>query len=144
MKINISNTTGNKFDKKITKIIKKVVKKTVNLSSKKFDEINIVFVKDTEIKKLNRRFLNKNRPTDVIAFNYPETSPLKIADIYISVDTAMKNSKIYSIEFETEIIILSIHGALHITGHTDHTQNQRKKMNLLTLKIIKSIFDKII
>lgn len=144
MKINIENKSKNKLKKDFIKTIKKTVLKTLKFSKKEFDEINIIFVSDKEIKKINKKFLNKNKTTDVIAFNYPSAYPLELADIFISTDTAKKNSKDYGLFFETELLILCVHGTLHISGYDDKTKSQRKKMNETTFKILKNVFDKII
>lgn len=144
MKINIENKSKRKLNRDLIKTLKKTVLKTLKFSKKKFDEINIIIVSDQEIKKINKKFLNKNKTTDVIAFNYPSAYPLKLADIFISADTAKKNSKDYGLLFETELLILCVHGTLHISGYDDKTKSQRKKMNEISFKIIKNLFDKII
>ncbi len=139
MKLNIHNTTGYKISKELISMIKRSIKKTLELSNKNFDELNIIFVDNKEIKKINRKFLKKNRTTDVIAFNFPKTTPLNISEVYICVDKAIENSRIYKIPFEVEVLILVIHGVLHVSGYDDGTKLLRKKMNNLTLKILKSI-----
>ncbi|HOJ87222.1 MAG TPA: rRNA maturation RNase YbeY [Elusimicrobiales bacterium] len=144
MKIDIENNSKKNLNEDFIKTIKKTVLKTLEFSKKEFDEINVILVTDPEIKKINKKFLNKNKTTDVIAFNYPSAYPLKLADIFISADTAKKNSKYYGLAFETELLILCVHGTLHISGYDDKTKSQRKKMNELTFKIIKNVFDKII
>lgn len=138
MKINIFNETAIRFKRKFINTIKMLVKNTLK---KNFNEVNLIFVGDNEIKKLNKKFLNKDKTTDVIAFNYNnEIMQQKLADIYISLDTAKKNAKEYGLEFETEILILVVHGTLHIAGYNDKTKKERKKMNELSLKILKTLF----
>lgn len=140
VKINIFNQTHKTSINKLKSFIRKAATGTLNIKKSKFEEINIIFVDDNEIKRINKNFLSKNRATDVISFNYlKHNPPLNQADIFISADTAYKNSKIYSLSFISEIIILVIHGILHALDYNDKTVNQRKKMSELTLKILKKI-----
>ena len=97
--------------------------------------INIIFIDDEEIRKLNNNYRNINRPTDVLSFSYLEDSidegegeiPSVIGEIYISPRTAQENSieqgKDWNLDFE--IILLVIHGILHIYGY-DHEQEEEK------------------
>lgn len=139
MEINIINKTSDKTISKLEKLIKNITYKTLN---KKIDEIDLIFVTDKTIKQINKKFLKKDRPTDVIAFNYKNTLPIKVADILISTQRAKKNSKIYNINYETEILILVCHGLLHILGYNDNTKENLKKMSSKTLKILKPILIK--
>jgi len=139
MKIIITNTTSKKIEKKFYQYIKKAVTKTLLYSKKKFNEVNIIFVNDRKIKEINRKFLHKNKPTDVVVFNYDLNIPSKYGDIYISIDTALRNSKVYRMDFKTEILILVIHGTLHLAGYDDSTFKKRKKMNEKTLEVIKKL-----
>ena len=163
MKIIITNTTSKKIEKKFYQYIKKAVTKTLLYSKKKFEGVNpvrdnpderrdvgclwqpisngvnIIFVNDRKIKEINRKFLHKNKPTDVVVFNYDLNIPFKYGDIYISIDTALRNSKVYRMDFKTEILILVIHGTLHLAGYDDSTFKKRKKMNEKTLEVIKKL-----
>ncbi len=58
--------------------------------------------------------------TDVLAFDLKRNKSELIADIYISADTALVNSRIYSSDLKTELCLYVIHGLLHILGYDDH------------------------
>jgi len=94
------------------------------LRLKKGSEYNIIFVDDAGITDLNKRFLSRNRPTDVITFNYPGGS----ADIFISAETAKSNSAFYGQSFLTEVLRLIVHGVLHARGYTDYTKKDKENM----------------
>ncbi|MEA3307304.1 MAG: rRNA maturation RNase YbeY [Elusimicrobiota bacterium] len=55
------------------KLLKSVAEETLKSIRNKNFETSIIFVNAAEIKKINKQFLDKNRLTDVIAFNYPTT-----------------------------------------------------------------------
>jgi rRNA maturation RNase YbeY len=137
MKINIENKVKNKKVEELKGILLNLILKTLKKHNQKFDEINIIFVNNNEIRKINKKYLSKNSTTDVISFSYADISGMKFADIFISTDTATKNASIYEINFETEIIILTLHGILHAIGFDDLSKNQRIKMSKETLKILK-------
>ncbi len=71
--------------------------------------VNIVFVSENEIQKLNKDFRDKNELTDVLSFKLSD----EIAEVYISPEYIKKNTK----DFEIEIIRMIIHGILHIKGY---------------------------
>lgn len=94
--------------------------------------INIIFADDRTVRQLNRRFLRKNRNTDVIAFSYDSQPANKFesseGDVYISVPEAIRNAKIYGEPLKREILRLVIHGLLHLAGISDKTPRQKRRM----------------
>jgi probable rRNA maturation factor len=96
-------------------------------------EINISFISDTKIRKLNALYHGRNYPTDVLAFDLSGDKESLIADIYISADTALKNSRIFRTDPRSELYLYVIHAMLHIAGYDDHSLKEtglmRKKEN---------------
>ncbi|MCD6116393.1 rRNA maturation RNase YbeY [bacterium] len=95
-------------------------------------EINIIFCDNKKITQLNRNYLKKNRPTDVIAFSMDEDEIIQDdnirGEIYISVEQAEIQSKIYKSAFNTEVMRLVVHGMLHLAGWDDSTDDLREQM----------------
>ncbi|MCS7314994.1 MAG: rRNA maturation RNase YbeY [Bryobacterales bacterium] len=81
---------------------------------------------DAELRRLNRRFLGKDRATDVLSFPAPpgwpggEPGRPPLGEIAISVDRAARQARRYGHSLEEEIGILMLHGLLHLRG-MDHT-----------------------
>ncbi len=103
--------------------------------------VNLVFTDGPGIKKLNRRFLGKDRLTDVIAFNFPH-SPVPGADwgeIYVCVPVAARQAKTMGHSALAELLVLTVHGALHLAGMDDSTPELRRAMNLKTARILKKL-----
>jgi len=104
-------------------------------------EVNLVLTDGPGIKALNRRFLGKNRLTDVIAFNLPEApvpgSPW--GEIYVCVPVAARQAKAMGHSRLTELLVLAAHGALHLAGMDDATPQQRRRMNLRTAALLKKL-----
>ncbi|MCX8015160.1 MAG: rRNA maturation RNase YbeY [candidate division WOR-3 bacterium] len=90
------------------------------------DVLNIVFVNDAYIKELNKRFLKRNYPTDVLAFPikmniYERTGTISDnvwGEIYISKDRAKEQAKELKIKVNDEICNLIKHGILHLLGYS--------------------------
>lgn len=117
-KKNLPKTSG----KKIIELI---------LKDKKIKKgfISIIYCTDEYLLNINREYLNHNYTTDVITFVLEE-KPL-LSEIYISIDTASTQSTEYNVSLRNEILRLIAHGALHIVGYDDRTDESREKMRLL-------------
>lgn len=80
-------------------------------------EVNVGITSNREIQALNRRFRQKNKPTDVLSF--PSATPGVAGDIAISLEIAADNSAELGHPLATEVKILILHGMLHLAGY-DH------------------------
>lgn len=91
-------------------------------------EVNVSFISDRKIKSLNRLYHGRDFSTDVLAFDLSNDNKELVADIYISADTAVSNSKIFSTDPQTELYLYVIHGMLHLAGYDDHRPRETKLM----------------
>jgi probable rRNA maturation factor len=98
-------------------------------------EISLVFVNDEIIRRLNKHYLNKDKPTNVLSFSLQEgefnqINPQLLGDIVVSIDTARKDAAKGGISLEAEIDFLIIHGLLHLLGynHENTTGTETKRM----------------
>ncbi len=84
--------------------------------------VNVVFVNDRRIHELNRRFLKRDRPTNVISFNcdgpHLPGEPRLLGEVYISRDRARDQSHEYGVSYSSELRRLVLHGLLHLLGLT--------------------------
>ena len=92
-------------------------------------ELSIILANDRILQNLNRRFLNSDRPTDVIAFPLGENDEGPWGEVYISEDRARDQALEYCLPYQEELIRLIIHGVLHLIGYQDETADLRKKMD---------------
>lgn len=93
-------------------------------------EVSVLFVKDPEIQALNQQWRTKNKPTDVLSFSAQEGAHMPgmenmLGDIVISVDRAKAQSEQWQHEFAEEIVVLFVHGLMHLLGH-DHEQGKQE------------------
>jgi probable rRNA maturation factor len=78
---------------------------------------------DRELRRLNREFLDKDAPTDVLSFPAPDPSSDGLGEIAISVDRAREQAQRYAHSLHDEIAILMLHGVLHLQG-LDHERDR--------------------
>ncbi|MFH1368112.1 MAG: rRNA maturation RNase YbeY [Elusimicrobiota bacterium] len=99
--------------------------------------INLILLDDAKIKKLNSRFRNVRRKTDVISFRY-STAPLE-GDIFLSRGVSKRQAAGQKHSWADELAYLAIHGILHLFGYTDYTPTARKRMFAVQDKIFGQI-----
>lgn len=98
-------------------------------------ELTLLFVTDLAIRRLNRAYRQKDKPTDVLSFPTDEKGffrkiPLKpLGDIVISVETAERQAKDKKHSFEKELKFLLIHGFLHLLGY-DHEISREEEIRM--------------
>ena len=122
------------FPKKY-RFIKKKVSLTILLSNNK------------NIKKLNKKFRNKNKPTDVLSFPSEKKLNIKkssyIGDIIISYEFMNKPKILSTLEFKSKVTKIFIHSFLHLLGYDHIKLKDFRKMLLEEKKIYKTITTKI-
>ena len=130
---NIFNQTNYDIDDEI-KVMKKYVNDTLEMEKVSNAEFNIIFVDNSFIKELNKKYRNIDRETDVISFaledEKEEDSFLDnrmLGDIYISVDKAKSQAIEYGHSLKREISFLAVHGLLHLLGY-DHMNKEDEEV----------------
>jgi len=90
--------------------------------------INIIFCSDEFLFDLNVQYLSHHSLTDIITFSYSEDLKITTGDIYISIDRARENARIYNVKLYKEVCRLIIHGILHLTGYDDKSPEDKTVM----------------
>lgn len=108
----------------------------LNYVNRNDNEISLLFVDNEEIRSLNKRYLNRDYPTNVISFSLTDgqhgnINPHVLGDIVISVEKAIEDAEEADIELNDEIDFLMIHGVLHLLGynHEDTSETEAIKMD---------------
>lgn len=81
-------------------------------------EITLVLAGDRLLRRLNRDFRGKDRPTDVLSFP-GDGGEGGLGDVVISVETAERNARALGRTLPRELDVLALHGFLHVLGY-DH------------------------
>ncbi len=90
-------------------------------------ELSVLLVSDRRMRALNRRYRNKDRATDVLAFplregRFSRFRGALLGDVVISVQVAKRQAKECGHSLRDEIARLLVHGILHLLGY-DHERN---------------------
>ena len=97
--------------------------------------LSFEIIDDELIADLNKKWLNKVGPTDVLSFpiisendSYIDMPIIELGDLFISLDTAHKQSKEFNHSIKEEMILLASHGFLHLLGWDHRDNNELDKM----------------
>ncbi|MHC4600145.1 MAG: rRNA maturation RNase YbeY [Planctomycetota bacterium] len=94
--------------------------------------LSLALVDDEKIAALNRRFADREGPTDVLAFplfepGLDDPDP-ELGEIVVSAETAARQAEDQGHGFEHEIALLALHGFLHLLGRDDRDPAEREAM----------------
>jgi len=107
-------------------------------------ELSILLVDDQQIETLNKKYLNRIGPTNVIAFpmregQFNDITPSLLGDVVISVETAKNEAHAANLSMQNRFNQLLIHGILHLVGYDHETtakeahRMEKKSNELLTV-----------
>lgn len=90
-------------------------------------ELSVSIVGDRTMRIVNREYLAKDRPTNVISFSLQEGecvggNPCALGDVIISADTAAREAEEGGMAFFERLSFLLMHGILHLCGY-DHERS---------------------
>ena len=130
---------NNLWNKKIKKTdiffnsLAKVFPKKYRFNKKKVS-LTILLTNNKIIKKLNKKFRNKNKATDILSFPSQKKINIKkspyIGDIAISYEFMNKPKALSTLEFKNKVTKIFIHGFLHLLGY-DHIKLKDFKVMLI-------------
>jgi probable rRNA maturation factor len=83
-------------------------------------EVDVLLASDAQIRSLNKSFRGKDKATDVLSFPAPpEIFKQHAGDLAISLETAVRQARMYGHSLRDEVRTLLLHGLLHLSG-LDH------------------------
>jgi probable rRNA maturation factor len=90
-------------------------------------ELSVLLVDDAGIREINRDYLDRDHPTNVISFAMQEgegsgLTPDLLGDVVISTETAARDAADADISYLHELYFLLLHGVLHLLGY-DHERS---------------------
>ena len=87
---------------------------------KKLQSLDIIFCSDEYLLEINKQHLQHNFYTDIITFDLSDSpTSSMIGELYISIDRVKDNATVLNISFNTELLRVIFHGALHLCGYKD-------------------------
>jgi rRNA maturation RNase YbeY len=109
-----------------TQPIERAVSLAFDLHAKRASGACVLLTRDERIHELNLRFRSVDAPTDVLTF--PSGDETFLGDVAISVPYATRQAAARGVPLEQELAFLAIHGALHLLGYDDETEEERAGM----------------
>jgi probable rRNA maturation factor len=98
-------------------------------------EVEVLLADDPTLRRLNKSFRGKNKPTDVLSFPTPaEIAHTHAGDLAISLETAARQAAAYCHSLRDEVKILLLHGLLHLSGLDHETDNGEMAAREATLR----------
>lgn len=127
-------------------------------------EMSLIFCDEDSMTKLNEQYMDKEGPTDVLAFpvdddivgsgRNPDNGgrgpgtpaeddeiPQLIGDVYISPTIALKQANERDKSFDSEVALLVVHGTLHLLSYDHYEPDEREQMQGREREILKEFFE---
>lgn len=158
MHLHFENKTRKQVD---TRLLELYVKKAEKLLDKRLKTycpkgakvndlgLDIFFVSDKEIQRINKEYRGKDKPTDVISFSYVEDRNFMpfvkgviftAGEIFMSLDTIARQAKEKGLERDDEMVYMLIHGFLHVFGHDHETDREERDMEKASFQILGKLY----
>jgi len=96
----------------------------IDKEEKAIKEISFNFCNDKELLKVNQEFLSHDNLTDIITFDYSDSSGI-IGEILISTERVKDNALDFDQPFDVELRRIMVHGILHLCGYKDKSDDEK-------------------
>jgi len=127
------------------KSLKEKARAILNALGSPDGELSILLLDDLQIAVLNNDYLQREGPTNVIAFPmregaFAEITPDLLGDVVISLETAEKEGLAAGMSMEERLGELLVHGILHLFGY-DHetTETEAQRMEAKSRELLKQL-----
>lgn len=126
-------------------VYKRAVDKAFATSKRKFrGEVNVIFLRRAEMLRMNRHYLGHDWDTDVITFEHDRAPGVSgdehpIGDIIVSSWMTRGQARELGHSALEEAATLVVHGALHLLGHDDYREKDRKRMFAVQNRVVASL-----
>lgn len=117
--------------------IRRDVRRALTLLGMRDRELSLLFVDDEGIRALNRGWLRRDRPTNVIAFPLSEgdfggLNPAVLGDVAVSVEAARREAQTAGIPCEDALFYLALHGVLHLAGYEHEGPGNKARARIMS------------
>ncbi|HEV2474754.1 MAG TPA: rRNA maturation RNase YbeY [Chthonomonadales bacterium] len=148
MNLDLLNTTGRNLP---TERMVRAVSRLLESMGRDDAELCIVLVDDTTMQELNNRHRAQDKSTDVLSFSQRESlpgapsvhsppgAPELLGDVVVSLETAERQAQAAGHSLEHELALLGVHGALHLLGNEDDSEEGAEAMRLQQDRILTDI-----
>ena len=119
--------------------IEKIVERSVAAALtaeriKKPVELSVVLATDAAVRKLNKAYRGKDKPTNVLSF--PAGDPSLLGDVVLAYGTVAREAKAENKPFQNHVSHLVVHGVLHLLGYDHEKASEAEIMEARETKIL--------
>jgi probable rRNA maturation factor len=108
-------------------------------------DLSIVVTTNLIIQRLNKKYLGGNSPTDVLSFpsleNNCDTGNIYLGDVVLAYPYVNDQALSLGVPFKNELVLLLIHGILHLLGYNHGTPEMKTNMWRIQERTFEQIFD---
>lgn len=97
----------------------------------RLERVDVSLVSDEAIARVHGEFMDDPTPTDVITFHHGE--------ILVSLETARREGPAHGHDAAEEALLYVVHGLLHLNGHTDVGDADRRAMARRQEQIVREV-----
>jgi len=111
------------------KRLREIVAAVLDGEGKTDAEISLAFVDNPTIHRLNNRYLQHDKPTDVLSFPLSEPSAKRLSgELVIGAEVAKAQAEERGHDVQPELALYVIHGLLHLCGYDDKSPAEERRM----------------
>lgn len=124
--------------------LNEVIEYTLNKENKLDSLLNVIFIDDNEMQRLNKTYRGIDRTTDVLSFAFNDNKRIDteinvLGDIYISIPKMKEQAKEYGHSEKRELSFLTVHGILHLLGYDHMKKSDEEVMFNLQKEILDNL-----
>jgi probable rRNA maturation factor len=111
--------------------LKKLIRAVCNRFKLRRAAVTVAIVNDAEIRKLNKRFRNRNFSTDCLSFDLSDNKPGygKSFELFVNAERAVKEAGVRGHSVQAELALYITHALLHNLGFDDSDPKVAEKMH---------------
>ena len=122
------------------KKLKLLLNKLFSMEKTQLGNLSYIFCSDKHLLGINKDFLKHDFYTDVITFDLSASKEEVEGEVYMSIDRIKENAKQLQVSFNNEFHRVMFHGALHLCGYKDKTNEEVINMRTAEDKYLKLYF----
>lgn len=96
-------------------------------------DVSIAFVGDTVMRRINKKYRDNDRPTDVLSFRDEGNF---LGEVLIDYAQIKRQAHAKRSSVKSELVFILVHGLLHLIGLDDKTEVQARKMDEIGISLI--------
>lgn len=109
--------------------IKRLLQHAIRSEDAAVSHLEVILTDHDTVLDLNRRYLEHDYLTDVLAFNMADDGEEDVdGEIYVDLDTAAERCAEFGETYEREAARYALHGLLHLLGYSDDTDAAAQEM----------------